>query len=433
MTDVWACNGAWGDAARGAALFLLLSAGAACIPPQTGECDESAARSVVYADDALGQPAYAGQALINRSCGAGAFCHSEGASDRLGAPFGMDFDLSLASDAESSERLRRAQAEVHRLGRWVLLEVQQETMPPGEVGAGVEAAGPQYRDLPALHSPEGEETLRNWLACGSPVVERTSADRPAGVAPVGAIVAARPTVPPGGCTGGLTDCAGTCVDLVTNPDNCGACATVCEAAEFCAAGACTSECPGGTTECSRACVDTQSDPNHCGGCDVVCGAGRACDAGSCACAPGFTACGAECVDVDSSSAHCGACDNACRAGSSCEGGACMACGESVRYAAHIEPGFVTCAAGMCHSGARPAGELDLGPGRAYSGLVGVASTCGGSRLLVEPGAPDRSYLVDKLRGRALCRGQQMPLRAAPLPEAEIAQIEDWICGGARND
>jgi hypothetical protein len=44
-----------------------------------------------------------------------------------------------------------------------------------------------------------------------------------------------------------------------------------------------------------------------------------------------------------------------------------------------------------------------------------------------------SYLVDKVRGRNICRGGQMPLRSAALPETQIRTIESWICGGARND
>ncbi len=403
-----------------------------CIPPELGECDETVARVVVYTDDAQGLPAYAGQALINQSCGAGAFCHSEGAVDRHGAPLGMDFDLALATDEAQTERLRRDQATAHRLGRWILLEVQQETMPPGAIGAEVAASGPAYRNLPALFSPEGKETLRNWLACGSPVVERVSADRPTGVQPVGAIVPALPATPPGGCTGGLVDCGGACVNTTTDPAHCGGCDTACDAASFCSNSSCTTDCPTSTTECNRSCVDTGTDPMNCGGCGAVCASGETCSGGACACSAGLVDCGSGCVDTQSSADDCGGCGMACASGEVCEAGTCVACGDSISFSRDVMPLFGGCTGSTCHSGVRPAGNLDLSSGSMCSSMVGVASSCG-SRLYVEPGAPDRSYVVDKLRGRNLCRGQQMPLRAPALPESQIATIEDWICGGARND
>ncbi|RLB52557.1 MAG: hypothetical protein DRJ42_14495 [Deltaproteobacteria bacterium] len=413
---------------------LLAAELSACAPPDAGQCDEDVGRFVVYTDDDQGLPAYAGQALVNRSCGTGAFCHSESASDRFGAPHGMDFDLSLAGDAESTERLRRDQAEVFRLQRHILRAVDAETMPPGAIGAEVESAGPIYRDLPDLHTPEGRETLRNWLACGAPVVERTSGDRPAGSEPVGAVVPARPSAPPGGCDPWLSECGGACIDTSSDPAHCGSCDNACDTSAFCASGACTSECPAGTTECNRACVNTDSDSANCGGCGVVCDSGSACSGGVCACDAGLVDCDGQCVDTQTSGSHCGGCGNACGAGSGCEAGTCVTCGESVSFAGDVQPIFeASCNGSMCHSGARPAANLDLAAGRSHGALVGVASSCGPTSLLVSAGQADQSYLVNKIRGVGMCRGQQMPIRASALPEATIATIEDWICGGARND
>jgi hypothetical protein len=42
-----------------------------------------------------------------------------------------------------------------------------------------------------------------------------------------------------GCTGALSCCAGSCVDTTQDPNHCGACATACSTAQFCAASACT--------------------------------------------------------------------------------------------------------------------------------------------------------------------------------------------------
>jgi hypothetical protein len=55
--------------------------------------------------------------------------------------------------------------------------------------------------------------------------------------------------------------------------------------------------------------------------------------------------------------------------------------------------------------------------------------------LVEPGAPDQSYLVLKLRGAAGWVGgipTSMPTDYA-LDEGDIAAIEAWIANGAPND
>jgi len=214
----------------------VLAAASGCLP-DLGECDEDLARSVVYTADREGLPAYAGQALVHRSCGSGVFCHSERATGSLrnGAPFGLDFDLALASDAESTERLRRGQLSVYEDRRILMFTMENESMPPGEVGNSIRDAGPVYRDLPEIDTPEGQDILRNWLSCGAPVVERVRADRPMGTEPVGAIVSPMPEMPP--CE--LTLCGGVCVDTMVSRNNCGGCAMPCADDELCTTGSCT--------------------------------------------------------------------------------------------------------------------------------------------------------------------------------------------------
>jgi hypothetical protein len=54
-------------------------------------------------------------------------------------------------------------------------------------------------------------------------------------------------------------------------------------------------------------------------------------------------------------------------------------------------------------------------------------------LLVAPGDPAHSYLVNKLTGVGMCpNSQRMPLGTA-LTEAQIQTIVDWICAGALDD
>ena len=169
-----------------ATLTLPLVVGCA---PDLGACDSAAALEVVYTSD--GTPAFAGQGLVNQSCGGGAFCHSRGASPaaRHGAPHGMDFDLTLASlstdlNQEEIDRLGRDQLAILRMADEVHSQVGLGLMPPSGAMSGavlaslprydrVGADGTSFAPLPSADSPAGQEILRNWLICGAPVVERT--------------------------------------------------------------------------------------------------------------------------------------------------------------------------------------------------------------------------------------------------------------------
>ncbi len=88
-----------------------------------------------------------------------------------------------------------------------------------------------------------------------------------------------------------------------------------------------------------------------------------------------------------------------------------------------------CASAACHGPGATPPTLDAAA--AYGALVGVTSGQASPRLLVEPNAPERSYLVDKLRGTAGV-GQIMPIDGAIAP-ADLAAIEAWISNGAPND
>ena len=111
----------------------------------------------------------------------------------------------------------------------------------------------------------------------------------------------------------------------------------------------------------------------------------------------------------------------------------MGCSPTaVSFASQLQPIFnASCVTG-CHGGTRPAGNLSLVSGTAFRALVSVRSGCSDGRLLVSPGAPDASYLVNKLEGTNLCSGGQMPLRGAGLSVSQIALFRDWICQGAPN-
>jgi hypothetical protein len=89
-----------------------------------------------------------------------------------------------------------------------------------------------------------------------------------------------------GCSGGRFACGGVCVDLQTDPRNCGACGNECFAFQICSAGTCGCECAAGLTVCAEgcnacACHDLRTDPTHCGSCATVCATGEICFDGSC--------------------------------------------------------------------------------------------------------------------------------------------------------
>jgi hypothetical protein len=84
---------------------------------------------------------------------------------------------------------------------------------------------------------------------------------------------------PSGCTTGTqtTCCQKGCVDLTSDPNNCGLCSN-----------ACSSQQPAC---CYGICRNTSSDPNNCGGCGHTCNAGETCTAGVCGTAGGYVCIG----------------------------------------------------------------------------------------------------------------------------------------------
>lgn len=96
-----------------------------------------------------------------------------------------------------------------------------------------------------------------------------------------------------GCTDlGLTECQGSCTNLLTDPGNCGQCGIACYPGQVCNAGTCVLSCPIGLVACAGTCIDPATDERYCGatgGCGAtgngtpgyVCGNGEVCSLGSC--------------------------------------------------------------------------------------------------------------------------------------------------------
>ena len=134
--------------------------------------------------------------------------------------------------------------------------------------------------------------------------------------------------------GGVFACRTTATDLL----NCGACGRACSTtgANACLNGQCAcgsgAECTGGRTCCSNSCKDTANDVYNCGTCGNACGVGLTCSGGQCmcgtaACGFGESCCGNYCANLTTDITNCGECGNNCGTGNGCSGGDCT-CGTS---------------------------------------------------------------------------------------------------------
>ena len=176
--------------------------------PEEPTIQGPAAFDIVYRETD-GLPMYEGQALVQSTCGDGSFCHAPAAvgGDRIGVPAGLNFDVDLActdvtddpscaqpidsceggqTDTPYCERLRGLQNNRNQVNEWaegMIQEIRAGTMPPGEAGQRVRNNTPWIRtpdpdrpersaELPSIDSSEGQEIVRNWLACQAPVVAR---------------------------------------------------------------------------------------------------------------------------------------------------------------------------------------------------------------------------------------------------------------------
>jgi hypothetical protein len=86
----------------------------------------------------------------------------------------------------------------------------------------------------------------------------------------------------------------------------------------------------------------------------------------------------------------------------------------------------------CHYPESPTGMNILAVFDAKTGLVGADSNLS-TKLRVAPGAPEDSFLVEKLEQSMPSGGAQMPLQPERLSAAEVDTLRTWIADGAAND
>ena len=90
---------------------------------------------------------------------------------------------------------------------------------------------------------------------------------------------------------------------------------------------------------------------------------------------------------------------------------------------------MSCTFSGCHSGGEPAADLSL-EGNFAARIVGVDSGQRPDFKLVDPGNPNKSYLLIKVRGDDEIVSQQMP-PGNPLSAEQVEIIRAWIASGAK--
>jgi hypothetical protein len=117
----------------------------------------------------------------------------------------------------------------------------------------------------------------------------------------------------------------------------------------------------------------------------------------------------------------GACPDAGSAAPTDAGASACLTAKPRSFTRDVVPLFNSCAGEVCHS---------FGAG-AIAQQVGIPSVeCCGELQMIEPGHPERSYVLQKLRGNKLCGGSQMPLDQLPFNADDLQVVSDWICQGA---
>lgn len=87
--------------------------------------------------------------------------------------------------------------------------------------------------------------------------------------------------------------------------------------------------------------------------------------------------------------------------------------------------------GPCHLGAAPSGNMSLTNELIWEETVDVPAIGNSDFVRVDPGDPDNSYIVMKLRGGSRISGGQMPSDGtAPLEDKDITRVATWIAEGA---
>ena len=192
------------------------------------------------------------------------------------------------------------------------------------------------------------------------------------------------------CSSGQLECGGTCTNVQTDGQNCGACGNRCASGSTCQSGKCS--CANGFVSCGGSCV--ASNAQHCGSNCSTCSGSDVCNSdGTCSstCSSG-TKCSDGACSSPTNSADCGTCGNACTGGTTCVSGTCS-CGcvqpelcnaaastsrppPTAAAAATSAARGQTCSNGACVGGSGTGGSTGTG-GSATGGSTGTGGSADG--------------------------------------------------------
>ena len=97
-------------------------------------------------------------------------------------------------------------------------------------------------------------------------------------------------------------CGSSCVQLATDPQNCGSCGHACPRGQECAGSLCSPPCTAPLVRCGADCVDTVTDEQNCGVCGHACAATEGC---------AHSTCGAPCTPASPPVEICNGADDDC--------------------------------------------------------------------------------------------------------------------------
>jgi mono/diheme cytochrome c family protein len=98
--------------------------------------------------------------------------------------------------------------------------------------------------------------------------------------------------------------------------------------------------------------------------------------------------------------------------------------------ASIQRNVFTPMCASCHGAAIANQGMRLDEGNSFSSIVNADSQEIPALKRIEPGDPDNSYLIQKLRGGSTIAGARMPLGGPFLSQAAIDTIAQWVANGA---